>query len=211
MDVEEKLEASLASVRIKYDVDFQVAEAHKALHNQWDKIRRELILNIIIVLYLYLPFNFNVVNNNLFETSLLFILQFSTHELKIFSTGENDALDVEVKEMMGKLDKLRNSLYDEFRPSIKMLEDLTICDGVPDNHQFPLVATKKVTQIRPSNSILAPDNQPVILEEIERDSVKVAADLPPPGPLVKTLPEVDTIVLVMKHALIPWLKGKVRQ
>lgn len=126
------------------------------------------------------------------------------------STDENDVLDTEVKDMMDKLDQLRNTLYDEFRPSIKMLEDLTICDGVPDNHQFPLVATKKVTQVRPSNSVLPQDNQPVILEEIDRDSVKVAADLPPPGPLVKTLPEVDTVVLIMKHALIPWLKGKVR-
>lgn len=111
---------------------------------------------------------------------------------------------------MNKLDKLRNSLYEEFKPTIKMMEDLTICDGVQDNNQFPLVATKKVTQIRNTPTVSAPlDNQPIILEEIERDTVKAAADLPPLGLLVKPVPDVDTAVLIMKHALIPWLKAKV--
>lgn len=118
-------------------------------------------------------------------------------------------MDGEIKDLMGKLDKLRNSLYDEFKPSIKMMEELTICDGVPDNNQFPLVATKKVTQIRNTPTVPVPDNQPIILEEIERDNVKAAADLPPLGLLVKPVPDVDTPVLIMKHALIPWLKAKV--
>lgn len=122
---------------------------------------------------------------------------------------DNDKLDGDIKDLMGKLDKLRNSLYDEFKPSIRMLEDLTISDGVQDNTQFPLVATKKVTQIRNTPAVTVQDNQPIILEEIERDTVKAAADLPPLGPLIKPVPEVDTAVLIMKHALIPWLKAKV--
>ena len=111
--------------------------------------------------------------------------------------------------MMTKLDKLRNSLYDEFRPAIQMLDELSICDGVQDSCQLSLVATKKVTQLRTSSVAIVQDNQPVILQEIERDNIRAVADLPPRGQLVKPLPDVDTVVLVMKHALIPWQKAKV--
>lgn len=162
LDLEQKLDVSLASISSKYDIKFQVEEAQKCLTKQWDNIQID-----------------------------------------------NDKVDGEIKDLMGKLDKLRNSLYDEFKPSIKMMEELTICDGVPDNNQFPLVATKKVTQIRNTPTVPVPDNQPIILEEIERDNVKAAADLPPLGLLVKPVPDVDTPVLIMKHALIPWLKAKV--
>lgn len=111
---------------------------------------------------------------------------------------------------MLKLDKLRSNLYYEFKPKIQMLEELKIED-YPENTNYPLVATKKVTQVRPPvNKTQQQDNQPEILREVERDNRLIQSmDLPPSGHLVKPVPEVDDYVFTMKHPLFPWIKGKV--
>lgn len=116
-------------------------------------------------------------------------------------------------ETMSKLDNLRTTLYDEFKPSIQMLEELKIEDCL-ENQNHALVATKKVTQVRPpqqqQQKSAAQDNQPEILQEVERDNRLIQSmDLPPSGQLVKPVPEVDDFVFTMKHPLFPWIKGKV--
>lgn len=108
------------------------------------------------------------------------------------------------------MDTLRNSLYDEFRPQIQMLQELQIDDVSMDNVSYPLVATKKVTQVRVSPALLQ-DSQPEILP-IEQDNKQIIAlDLPPTGPLVRPQIDVDAIVYIMKHPLMPWIKGKVNK
>ena len=160
--VEEMFESTLKSVIIKYDVDYQIKEAHSLLKDQWDKI-----------------------------------------------DGGNDVLDKTVRDLMHTMDTLRNSLYNEFRPQIEMLQELQLDDGFTDNVLYPLVATKKVTQVRVSPALLQ-DSQPEILP-IEQENRQIAVlDLPPTGPLVKPPIEVDSHVYVMKHPLMPWIKGKVQ-
>lgn len=107
------------------------------------------------------------------------------------------------------MDKLRNQLYEDFRPQIKMLEELQINDGVPEN-ALPLVATKKVTQMRVPPVTLAQDNQLEVLA-IEPSSIKkvVVPKLPPTGPLVKSPPKIDSVVYIMKNPVMPWIKAKV--
>jgi len=58
-------------------------------------------------------------------------------------TAANDSLNTEIREIMRTMDKLRNNLYDDYRPQIKMLEELQINDEITEN-AYPLVATKKV-------------------------------------------------------------------
>ncbi|XP_076233694.1 SET domain bifurcated histone lysine methyltransferase eggless [Calliopsis andreniformis] len=160
--IEGMLESTLKSVITKYDVDYQIKEAHDTLKCQWDKINEE-----------------------------------------------NEILDNTVRDLMRTMDTLRNSLYNEFRPQIQMLQELQIDDGVTDNHLYPLVATKKVTQVRvPPISIQ--DSQPEILP-IEQENRQVAAlDLPPVGLLVKPPIDIDSTVYIMKHPLMPWIKAKVQ-
>lgn len=106
------------------------------------------------------------------------------------------------------MDALRGNLYDEFRPQIKMLEELQIDDAIPDSMLHPLVATKKVTQVR-APLVSIQDSQPEILP-IEQESKQIAAlDLPPVGPLVRPQIDIDSTVYIMKHPLMPWIKGKV--
>ncbi|XP_003700184.1 SET domain bifurcated histone lysine methyltransferase eggless [Megachile rotundata] len=163
LDMEEMLDSTLKNIFTKYNVDYQVKQAHNKLKNQWDKINEE--------------------NEVLFKT---------------------------VKDLMSTMDILRNSLYDEFRPQIKMLEELQIDDDYVDNNIYPLVATKKVTQIRLPSATLLQDSQPEILP-IEQESTHVVdVDLPPIGVLMKPQIEVDNIVFIMKHPLMPWVKGKVQ-
>lgn len=122
---------------------------------------------------------------------------------------ENELLDTELRSLTRTMDNLRNSLYDEFRPQIQMLQELQINDGPPESTLYPLVATKKVTQVRIPPAALLQDNQPEILP-IERDQKQVAGlDLPPAGPLTKPQIDVDSIVYVMKHPLMPWIKARV--
>lgn len=93
-------------------------------------------------------------------------------------------MDKTVRDLMRTMDTLRNSLYNEFRPQIEMLQELQLDDGFTDNVLYPLVATKKVTQVRVSPALLQ-DSQPEILP-IEQENRQIAAlDLPPTGPLVK--------------------------
>lgn len=110
---------------------------------------------------------------------------------------------------MHTMDILRNNLYDEFRPQIQMLQELQIDDAYMDNGLYPLVATKKVTQVRVLPSSVLQDSQPEVLP-IEQDNKQVVVlDLPPIGPIVRAQIEVDSIVYIMKHPLMPWIKGKV--
>lgn len=106
------------------------------------------------------------------------------------------------------MDTLRNELYDVYRPQIKMVEELQINDG-PADIVHPFVATKKVTQVRVAPVALPQDNQ-VEIVPIERDAKEIVIpNLPPSGPLVKAVPDVDSIVYVMKNPLLPWQKAKV--
>jgi len=124
-------------------------------------------------------------------------------------TAANDSLNTEIREIMRTMDKLRNNLYDDYRPQIKMLEELQINDEITEN-AYPLVATKKVTQVRVPPSSLLQDNQLEVLA-IEPLGTKeiVIPNLPPTGPLVKRAPEVDDIVYIMKSPVMPWIKAKV--
>lgn len=117
--------------------------------------------------------------------------------------------------MMDQLDSMRNNLYDEFKPKINLLNEINIQEsGFVETSLYPAVATKKVTQIRhmytpKTEEPSQVDNQPEILQEVESDSKKFGADLPPTGPLMKPIPEVDSTVYIMKNPLSPWIKAKV--
>ncbi|KAG5343984.1 SETB1 methyltransferase, partial [Acromyrmex heyeri] len=121
----------------------------------------------------------------------------------------NDSLNTEIREIMRTVDKLRNNLYEDFRPQIKMLEELQINDEITET-AHPLVATKKVTQVRVPPSSLLQDNQLEVLA-IEPSCTKeiIIPNLPPTGPLLKRSPEIDDIVYVMKSPVMPWIKAKV--
>ncbi|KAJ8687450.1 hypothetical protein QAD02_023244 [Eretmocerus hayati] len=105
----------------------------------------------------------------------------------------NDKLDADICKTMQKLDQQRSMLYDEFKPSIKMLEELKIedCIGAPN----PLVVSKKVPQNRQQNNSIVQDSQPEILQEVERDN-RLLQDmhLPPSGRLIKPVPGMDEFV-----------------
>ncbi|CAK9831696.1 Histone-lysine N-methyltransferase eggless [Anthophora retusa] len=162
-NMEEMLDSTLNNIFIKYDVEYQIKQAHNILKDQWDQINEE-----------------------------------------------NEVLDKTVKGLMRTMDTLRNSLYDEFKPQIEMLQELQIDDGYMDNVFYPLVATKKVTQVRVAPTTLSQDSQPEVLP-IEQDNRQIVVlDLPPIGPLVKPPIDVDSIVYIMKHPLMPWIKGKVQ-
>ena len=103
-------------------------------------------------------------------------------------------------------------MYAGYVPEIKMLEELTI-------HDPPLqkpAAQIQIARARPSMTSLsrhvpattANDSEVMPLHAVDRS---VGYDLPPLGPLVRQFPEVDTQVFVMKHPLMPWIKGKVQQ
>ncbi|XP_032664339.1 histone-lysine N-methyltransferase SETDB1 [Odontomachus brunneus] len=120
----------------------------------------------------------------------------------------NVDLDMEIRGIMKTMDKLRNELYDVYRPKIKMVEELQINDG-PVESLYPFVATKKVTQVRVTPG-LSHDSQ-VEVVPIERDVKEIVIpNLPPAGPLVKAVPDVDNIVYVMKSPLMPWQKAKIQ-
>jgi len=109
---------------------------------------------------------------------------------------------------MHSMDKLRNQLYEDFRPQIKMLEAVEINDGTVEN-VYPIVATKKVTQMH-IPSTLQQDNQLEILAIEPSDTKKIAVPkLPRTGPLMKRAPVMDDIVYIMKNSVMPWIKAKV--
>ncbi|XP_070168553.1 histone-lysine N-methyltransferase eggless isoform X1 [Polyergus mexicanus] len=122
----------------------------------------------------------------------------------------NESLHTEIREVMRTMDKLRNELYEDFRPQIKMLEELQINDGVTEN-VHPLVATKKVTQVRIPPTTLPQDNQLEVLA-IESSNIKrtVIPKLPPTGLLIKSPPKIDSIVYIMKNPVTPWIKAKIQ-
>ncbi|XP_068979687.1 histone-lysine N-methyltransferase eggless [Bombus flavifrons] len=162
-DMEEMLDSTLNNILEKYDVDYQIKQAHNVLKDQWDRVDEQ-----------------------------------------------NEVLDKTIKDLMCTMDMLRNNLYDEFRPQIQMLQELQINDGYVDNGFYPLVATKKVTQIRIASSSTLEDNQPEVLPIEQDNSQVVVLDLPPIGPLVRAQIDIDTIVYIMKHPLMPWIKAKVQ-
>ncbi|EFN63124.1 Histone-lysine N-methyltransferase eggless, partial [Camponotus floridanus] len=125
-------------------------------------------------------------------------------------TATNESLHTEIREVMHTMDKLRNKLYEDFRPQIKMLEELQINDGITEN-VHPLVATKKVTQVRIPSATLSQDNQLEVLA-IEPSNITkaIVPKLPPSGFLVKSPPKVDSIVYIMKNPVMPWIKAKVQ-
>lgn len=129
----------------------------------------------------------------------------------ILLTATNESLNTEMREIMNNMDKLRNSLYEDFRPQIKMLEELQIDDGNIKNIP-PLVATKKVAQMRvPSTTSSSQDNQLEILA-IETPATKkiMVHNLPAAcGPLVKPTPEPDSNVYITKNPVMPWIRAKV--
>lgn len=98
-----------------------------------------------------------------------------------------------------------------------MLPELQINDAgsfIPEQPRMPLVATKKVTQVRniPAPKPLLPasrDLQPEIMPIERVASHKIGVDVPAAGPLVKIQPAVENIVYIMKHPVVPWIKGKV--
>lgn len=53
--VEEMLESTLKSVIIKYDVDYQIKEAHCLLKDQWDKIDGMLLIRSFCICYARTP------------------------------------------------------------------------------------------------------------------------------------------------------------
>ncbi|KAL7299254.1 hypothetical protein TKK_0007844 [Trichogramma kaykai] len=129
--------------------------------------------------------------------------------------ASNKEMEKQFSTIMGNLDSYRRQLYDEFKPDIKMLEELTINDdnATTNTSSSAQVATKKVTRgqcSNLSNSIV--DNQPEILQ-VAAPSNKLLGtmNLPPTGQLIKPVPEIDDYVFTMKHPLFPWIKGKVQQ
>ncbi|XP_050588559.1 histone-lysine N-methyltransferase eggless isoform X2 [Bombus affinis] len=162
-DMEEMLDSTLNNILEKYDVNYQIKQAHNVLKDQWDRIDEQ-----------------------------------------------NEVMDKTIKDLMCTMDMLRNNLYDEFRPQIQMLQELQINDGYVDNGLYPLVATKKVTQIRIASSSTLEDNQPEVLPIEQDNSQVVVLDLPPIGPLVRAQIDIDSIVYIMKHPLMPWIKAKVQ-
>ncbi|XP_012530724.1 histone-lysine N-methyltransferase eggless isoform X2 [Monomorium pharaonis] len=122
----------------------------------------------------------------------------------------NDSLNTEIREIMRTMDKMRNDLYEDFRPQIKMLEELQINDTITEN-VHSLVATKKVTQVRVPPSSLLQDNQLEVLAiEPSNSKETIVHNVPPTGPLIKRSPEVDDIVYVMKNPVVPWIKAKIQ-
>ncbi|XP_034935600.1 histone-lysine N-methyltransferase eggless [Chelonus insularis] len=165
LSIEEHWDSAISNVFKKYDIDFQVKEAHNLLKTHWDEIDRS-----------------------------------------------NKSIDDEIKSMILQMDSIRSSLYDHFKPEIKYLEDIQIDDvPVENNALVPLVATKKVTQIRtPPVAVKIPDNSQIEVMTVEpKEKTSTSYGLPPNGPLIRKPAEVEDLVLVMKHPLIPWRKAKV--
>jgi histone-lysine N-methyltransferase SETDB1 len=124
-------------------------------------------------------------------------------------TETNESLNTEIRGVMHSMDKLRNQLYEDFRPQIKMLEEVEINDGAVENI-YPIVATKKVTQMRIPSTTLQQDSQLEIVAIEPSDTKKIAIPkLPRIGPLMKRAPVIDDIVYIMKNSVMPWIKAKV--
>ncbi|XP_011866930.1 PREDICTED: histone-lysine N-methyltransferase SETDB1 [Vollenhovia emeryi] len=122
----------------------------------------------------------------------------------------NESLNTEIRDMMRTVDKLRNRLYNDFRPQIKMLQELQINDEITET-SHPLVATKKVTQVRVPPSLLLQDSQLEVLAiEPLRTKETIVPNLPPNGPVIKRAPAIDDIVYIMKTPVMPWIKAKVQ-
>lgn len=109
---------------------------------------------------------------------------------------------------MCTVDKLRNKLYEDFKPHIKMIQELQINDEIKEAAP-QLVATKKVTRVRKVLPSLLQENQLEVLA-IEPFSKQIRLpDLPPTGALSKRPPVVDDIAYVMKSPVMPWIRAKV--
>lgn len=146
----------------------------------------------------------------MYKSLSLLLFRYKTCFISYYTlTAANDSLNTEIREIMCTMDKLRNNLYKDFRPQIKMLEELQINDEIMEP-AHSLVATKKVTQVRVAPSSLLQDNQLEVLA-IEPLGTKeiIVPNLPPTGPLVKRSPQVDDVVYIMKSPVMPWIKAKV--
>ncbi|XP_008556889.1 histone-lysine N-methyltransferase SETDB1 [Microplitis demolitor] len=127
---------------------------------------------------------------------------------------DNDKLDQDIKEMISKMDSLRNNLYKNFKPDIKYIQELHIEDPPADTIPHPLVATKKVTQITrpppiPPQPSIHPDNPIEVMSVNPKGKLGIEHGLPPQGNLIRRAAEVENIVLVMKHPLLAWRRAKV--
>ncbi|XP_046617566.1 histone-lysine N-methyltransferase eggless isoform X1 [Neodiprion virginianus] len=121
----------------------------------------------------------------------------------------NEEIDKSLSKMMCEMDKLRNRLYDEFKPQIKMLQEIDIDSDSTEIPNYPLVATKKVTQMR-APLVPTSESQPEILPLDGIETQLVVVDLPPAGQLIKPMPDVGDLVYIMKHPLMSWVKGRIQ-
>lgn len=53
VDIEEMLDSTLNDIFKKYDVDYQIKQAHNILKNQWNKIDGRLLFCKIYFTYIY--------------------------------------------------------------------------------------------------------------------------------------------------------------
>lgn len=53
VDIEEMLDSTLNDIFKKYDVDYQIKQAHNILKNQWNKIDGRLLFCKIYFIYIY--------------------------------------------------------------------------------------------------------------------------------------------------------------
>lgn len=186
LDIKDKLDDTLSHIFKKYNIEQHTKIMCKSIEKKWQDIHGKIFFYLNKIKYL---------------DEINFI---SCYAL----TATNESLHTEIREVMHTMDKLRNKLYEDFRPQIKMLAELQINDGNTEN-VHPLVATKKVTQVRIPPATLSQDNQLEVLA-IEPSNINtVVPKLPPTGSIVKSHPKVESIVYIMKNPVMPWIKGKV--
>ncbi|XP_043284861.1 histone-lysine N-methyltransferase eggless [Venturia canescens] len=119
---------------------------------------------------------------------------------------KNAALDEDIMSLTKQMDSLRKSLYSTCVPEIKMLQELQISDPP----KIPIITGNNppIKRQTPGSSIAATDCDVTPLHAVNRS---LGYDLPPQGTFTKQMPEVDYKVFVMKHPLMPWVRGKVQQ
>lgn len=121
----------------------------------------------------------------------------------------NEALDKDIMSMIKKMDSLRNTLYSSCVPEIRMLQELQICDPpVVKPQVMPSKNLPIKRQPPPAPVVPTTDCDVTPLHAVNRS---LGYDLPPQGPFKKELPEVESKVFVMKHPLMPWVRGKCQQ
>lgn len=195
LDIEKKLEPALSNVLQKYDIDYQIKASHEILKKEWDRISGKLFTSYCrVTLVLIVVVNERFTHENSYiHTDFVFMM-----------LETNQTLDNNIMSMIKQMDSLRNSLYSGCVPEIRMLEELQIHDPPPAKSPS-VVPTISPTKQTPSNFT---DSEVTPLHAVNRS---LGYDLPPQGPFSKQFPEVETKVFVMKHPLMPWVRGKVQQ